>query len=655
MPRTLVCALNIRTCITSHSFAMHSTFAPLSSRNAIRRTHHLFHTNSHNHNTLATNFIPANRTLHTNKSPSSEAGRTWRLAAGALARLDLRQNKRVVIVASILLIGAKLAGLSVPFLFKTAIDALAVTTTTAATPIVFAGTVLVGYGVARFASFLLQEIRNALFASVSQDAMRTAHRSALARLIAADPQFHLTAQTGALVRDMDRGVRAIQQMVTSIVLHIVPTALEIALVCTLLWSMYGWPYALTTFVAMTAYTAFTVWQTSRRISIRRALNNADSLAASIATDALLNYSQVQLSLTQRQEASRFDSALKLYEAAAIKTANSLAFLNAGQNAIVSAALTAVMLMAAYQVPATMTIGDLVMLNGLVFQLSMPLNFLGSVYRDLRQALLDFDKLHSLEAPSRLISLADMPDIVIESGTIELRNLSCHRDGREMVSDISLKIAGGSSVALVGASGSGKSTILRLISGLAIPTNGQVLVDGQDISQHNLDSLRTQLGVYMQEASLLNLTVGENIQYGNNESSNNQMQLAAKMACVDKDIESWPHGYDTRAGERGGTVSGGERQRICLARLFLSSMESKKKIWVMDEPTSALDAASEQVVLDNLNSLRGTRIFITHRLASIMDVDQIHVLSNGRVVESGTHSELLTLDGIYAELWHSQEK
>lgn len=513
-------------------------------------------------------------------------------------------------------------------------------------------------GATRIGAAVFQEMRNAIFASVAQKAIRKVACNVFEHLLRLDLNFHLSRQTGGLTRAIDRGTKGISFLLTSMVFHIIPTALEISMVCGILAYQYGSKFAAITAITMVAYTGFTVITTSWRTKFRKNANAADNAGATVAVDSLINFEAVKYFNNEKYEVGRYDAALSNYEKASIKVTTSLSFLNAGQNIIFSSALSAMMYLAANGIAAgSLTVGDLVMVNQLVFQLSVPLNFLGSVYRELRQSLLDMETLFNLQKVNIAVKEPDKPTALqlTKGGEIKFQNVTFgyHKD-RPILKNLSLTIPAGQKVAIVGPSGCGKSTLLRLLFRFYDAESGRILIDDMDIREISLQSLRESIGVVPQDTPLFNNTIEHNIRYGNMDASASEVRNAAKRAQVHEIVEGLPQGYNTMVGERGMMISGGEKQRLAVARLILKD----PPLLFFDEATSALDTYTEQSLLQNINSIlkekARTSVFVAHRLRTILDSDRIIVLQDGHVAESGTHSNLIEASGVYAQLWHAQE-
>ncbi|KAJ5544577.1 ABC transporter integral membrane type 1 [Penicillium sp. DV-2018c] len=553
----------------------------------------------------------------------------------------------------------QILNVEVPFYFKNIVDSMNIDfAAVGGTAYTVAGSMIIAYGVTRIGATLFQELRNAVFASVAQKAIRKVASNVFDHLLRLDLNFHLSRQTGGLTRAIDRGTKGISFLLTSMVFHVVPTALEISLVCGILTYQYGLQFAAITTATMVAYTAFTITTTAWRTKFRRQANAADNRGATVAVDSLINYEAVKYFNNEKFEVARYDKALKKYEDASIKVTTSLAFLNSGQNMIFSSALAAMMYMACNGVAnGNLTVGDLVMVNQLVFQLSVPLNFLGSVYRELRQSLLDMETLFNLQKVN--VTIQEKPDAkplqLTRGGEIRFENVTFgYHPERPILKNATFTIPAGQKFAIVGPSGCGKSTILRLLFRFYDVHSGRILIDGQDVRDVTVDSLRKAIGVVPQDTPLFNDTISHNIRYGRIDASDEEVRRAAERAHIDKLIEGLPDGYETAVGERGMMISGGEKQRLAISRLILKD----PALLFFDEATSALDTYTEQALLQNINSIlkekKRTSVFVAHRLRTISDSDQILVLKDGHVAELGSHRELLDRNGIYAELWNAQE-
>ncbi|KAH8983523.1 P-loop containing nucleoside triphosphate hydrolase protein [Lactarius akahatsu] len=578
-----------------------------------------------------------------------------RLAVHIWPKNDWGTRGRVVLGVG-LLVSGKLLNVQVPLFFKEIIDTLNIPLDAQSTVWVVCGSVILAYGAARIGATLFGELLNAVFANVGQRAVRTVARQTFEHLLNLDFKFHLSRQTGGLTRAIDRGTKGVTFILQAILFRVVPTALEISLVCGILTYKFGWDYAAITLATMAAYTWYTVRTTAWRTQFRRQANSADNKAATVAVDSLLNYEAVKNFNNEQYEVKRYDTHLCAYEKASVKIATSLALLNSGQNVIFSTALTGIMFLAAQGViNGTMTVGDLVMVNQLVFQLSMPLNFLGTIYREVRQSLLDMEVLFNLQAEHT--PAKDPPDakpLSLSGGKISFENVAfAYHPDRPIFRDLSFTIPAGKKVAIVGPSGCGKSTVFRLLYRFYEPSAGRILVDGQDISRVQLASLRAAVGVVPQDTPLFHADIMHNVRYGRLDASDEEVVAAMKKAHVHDTVTRLPDGYATNVGERGLMVSGGEKQRLAVARALLKD----PPILFFDEATAALDAQTESELMKNINATlldsARTSIFIAHRLRTVVEADVIIVLKEGTVVEQGTHEELLREGGLYYSMWQEQ--
>uniref|UniRef100_A0A8C4LDP7 Iron-sulfur clusters transporter ABCB7, mitochondrial n=1 Tax=Equus asinus TaxID=9793 RepID=A0A8C4LDP7_EQUAS len=552
----------------------------------------------------------------------------------------------------------------VPFMFKYAVDSLnqmsgnmlnlSDAPNTVAT---MATAVLIGYGVSRAGAAFFNEVRNAVFGKVAQNSIRRIAKNVFLHLHNLDLAFHLSRQTGALSKAIDRGTRGISFVLSALVFNLLPIMFEVTLVSGVLYYRCGAQFALVTLGTLGAYTAFTVAVTRWRTRFRIEMNKADNDAGNAAIDSLLNYETVKYFNNENYEAQRYDGFLKTYETASLKSTSTLAMLNFGQSAIFSVGLTAIMVLASQGIVAgTLTVGDLVMVNGLLFQLSLPLNFLGTVYRETRQALIDMNTLFTLlKVDTRIKDKAMVSPLRItpQTATVAFDNVHFeYIEGQKVLNGISFEVPAGKKVAIVGGSGSGKSTIVRLLFRFYEPQKGNIYLAGQNIQDVSLESLRRAVGVVPQDAVLFHNTIYYNLLYGNINASPEEVYTVAKLAGLHDAILRMPHGYDTQVGERGLKLSGGEKQRVAIARAILKD----PPVILYDEATSSLDSITEETILAAMRDAvkHRTSIFIAHRLSTVVDADEIIVLDQGKIAERGTHHALLANTGsIYSEMWHTQ--
>lgn len=563
----------------------------------------------------------------------------------------LWQYKWRVMLALACLFSAKLANVAVPLVFKSMIDDLTSASQAMALPVLL----LLLYGALRFSTSLFAELREILFARVTQRAVRRIALEVFRHLHELSLRFHLQRQTGGVSRDVERGSRSISSLISYTLYSILPTLVEITLVLGILFARYDSSFVLITLVSLTAYIVFTVKVSNWRIDIRRKLNEADSAANTRAVDSLLNYETVKYFNNEEYEARRYDQQMLHWEDAATRSQVSLSWLNLGQQIIIALGVTAMMWRAASGVVAgTMTIGDLVLVNAFLIQLYMPLNFLGVVYREIRQSLADIERMFGLLAVNR--EIADSPDATaLLPGEVELRFAGVeffYEANRQILHQVTFSVPAGRTVAVVGESGSGKSTLARLLYRFYDVSGGQILINGTDLRQLTQSSLRAAIGIVPQDTVLFNDTIYYNIQYGRPEASHAEVLAAAEAAQLAAFIRLLPDGYQTRVGERGLKLSGGEKQRVAIARALLKN----PPVLIFDEATSALDSKTEKAIQASLDhAARGrTTLVIAHRLSTIMNADQILVIDAGRIVERGAHLELLEAGGLYAQMWALQQ-
>ena len=564
----------------------------------------------------------------------------------------LWEFKKRVLLALALLVMAKLASVAVPLLLKEVVDALDQPQDMLVLPVLF----VVGYGVLRLCSTLFGEIRDAIFAKVTQRAIRRVAIRVFGHLHALSLRFHLERQTGGVSRDIERGSRGISFLLNFMLFNILPTLLEIGLVAIILLSNYDIWFSIIIFSTLVAYIALTLVVTERRMIFRRTMNDMDSKANTRAIDSLLNYETVKYFGNESWEAERYDEHLKNWETAAVRNQTSLAALNAGQSGIIAIGVTLLMLLASDGVvKGSMSLGDLVLVNAFMLQLYMPLHFLGFVYREIKHSLADMEKMFALLTEREEIKdKSDALDLVQGDASVRFENVNfSYETNRQILFNMSFDIPAGHNIAVVGHSGSGKSTISRLLFRFYEVTSGRILVNDQDISNITQKSLRATVGIVPQDTVLFNESIYYNIAYGRPEASCEEVFQAAKSAHIHEFIESLPEKYKTKVGERGLKLSGGEKQRVAIARAILKG----PKILIFDEATSALDSRSEKAIQGELKRIAANRTTLTiaHRLSTIADADQILVMDKGRIIERGSHQELLAARGFYFHMWELQQQ
>jgi ABC-type transport system involved in Fe-S cluster assembly fused permease/ATPase subunit len=564
----------------------------------------------------------------------------------------LMEFKWRVVVAMSLLVFSKLANVSVPLVLKEIIDAMDKTKSVLAVPVFL----IVGYGVLRLFSTLFGELRDAVFANVTQRAIRRVALKVFEHLHSLSLRFHLDRQTGGVSRDIERGTRGIGFLLNFTLFNILPTLLEIGLVAGILLKKYSPWFAIITFITLVIYIVFTLFITEWRMVVRRTMNDLDSKANTRAIDSLLNYETVKYFGNERYEARRYDDHMEHWEAAAVRNQTSLALLNSVQSVVIAIGITTLMLLAADQVAkGRMTVGDLVLVNVFMIQLYMPLHFLGFVYREIRNSLADMERMFSLLDEHR--EIADAPNATtmqVGRAAVRFDHVSfSYAPDRQILFDVSFAIPAGHTVAVVGASGAGKSTLSRLLFRFYDVQQGRILINGQDIRGVTQTSLRAAIGIVPQDTVLFNDTIYYNIAYGRPEATREEVIVAAQAAHIHDFIESLPQGYDSMVGERGLKLSGGEKQRVAIARAILKD----PAILIFDEATSALDSKSEKAIQAELRTIAQNRttLVIAHRLSTVVDADQILVMEHGKIVERGAHRELLAQNRLYAQMWNLQKQ
>ena len=596
------------------------------------------------------------RTYTPRALPAPDAGqrRDWQTIRSLLPYIWAYRGR--VLFALACLIAAKLANVGVPLVFKEVIDAFTAERTPQQAALAVPLALLAAYGLLRFSMSLFTELRELVFTRVTQQAVRNIALQVFRHLHALSLRFHLERQTGGLTRDIERGTRSIGTLISYTIYSILPTLVEVGLVIGILATRYEASFAWITVGALVLYITFTVLVTNWRTQLRREVNEIDSAANSRAIDSLLNYETVKYFNNEDYEARRYDQQMQKWEAAQVKSQMSLSLLNLGQAAIIAVTVTLIMWRAAVGVTSgAMTVGDIVLVNGLLIQLYIPLNWLGVLYREIRQALTDIERMFALKEEHR--EIADAPDAVpLAPGPCAVRFEHvgfAYEKKRQILFDVDFAIPAGGTVAVVGHSGSGKSTLSRLLFRFYDVQSGAVKVNGADIRRLTQASLRAAIGIVPQDTVLFNDTIFYNIQYGRPEASREDVIAAAQAAHIHDFVESLPEKYDTRVGERGLKLSGGEKQRVAIARALLKN----PPILIFDEATSALDSKSEKAIQAELERIAvgRTTLVIAHRLSTVMNADEILVLDQGRIVERGTHRALLERGGAYAQMWALQQQ
>ncbi|GIU40664.1 ABC transporter [Shewanella sairae] len=556
-------------------------------------------------------------------------------------------------MALLCLVIAKLASVGLPFVLKALVDGLSTASTAKLVSVPIS--LVIAYGCIRLLNTIISEIRDTLFGRVTERAIRRLGMAVFEHLHRLDMAFHLERRTGGLSRDIERGISGMSFLMRFMVFNIVPTMLEIVLVVGILFYNYGYEFAGVTLLAVIAYGAFSVVATEWRTGYVRDAAKADSISNTRAIDSLLNYETVKYFNNEQHEAKQYDVALAQWEDAKRKNRLSLFALNAGQACIIAVAMTLMLGMAAADVASgVMTIGDFVLINAFMMQLFIPLNFLGFVYREIRGAFANIERMFALLDKTPLIQDAsDAYDKPLTQGSVSFENVVFSYDSREILKGVSLTVEAGQKVAIVGDSGAGKSTLVKLLFRFYDVVGGRICIDGHDIRDVSQNTLRQAIAIVPQDTVLFNDTLIENIRYGRPSATDEEISAAIQMAHLSQFIESLPEGGATKVGERGLKLSGGEKQRVAIARAILK----KSPILVFDEATSSLDSRSEQAILTALKEVaKGhTSLVIAHRLSTVIDADKIIVLSKGKVVEAGSHNELLAANGLYCKLWYAQQE
>ena len=581
--------------------------------------------------------------------PNGGFAALWRFLPMLWPRGQAELKARVV-AAVLLVLAGKAATLLMPFAYKAVVDGMSAHRQ----PFGVVAMLVAGYTAARFAGVLSDNLRNALFEKVGQDAARRLAGEVFRHVHDLSLRFHFERRTGSLTKIVERGTKSIDMMLYFLLFNIGPTLIELTAACVIFFVKFGFGLVAATLAMMTIYIVFTRRVTEWRSQLQRHMNDVDNKAIGRAVDSLLNYETVKYFGAEEREAQRYDEAIAAFARATVRNEVSLAWLNIGQALITNLMMAGAMVFTVWGwSQGRFTPGDVVFINTMLLQLFRPLDMLGWVYRSIRQGLIDMEAMWNLlDTPAEIVDVADAPKLQVTDGSIRFEHVRFGYDkGRDILKGLDVEIPAGTSCAIVGPSGAGKSTIARLLYRFYDPQGGRILIDGQDIARVNQRSLRAAIGIVPQDTVLFNDTIGYNIGYGRGEASQSEIEGAARGAAIDQFVAALPEQYESMVGERGLKLSGGEKQRVAIARTLLKN----PPILVLDEATSALDSRTEQAIQETLDRVSESRttIMIAHRLSTVVDADQIVVLDQGQVAERGTHEELLDLGGLYAELWQRQ--